>query len=77
MDSFGDPAFESLLLNFQQKYNQKDKITRDIDLLFRKFTKLMERKCVIFWHIRHLETYLLKNINPFGLKVQILTCKYT
>lgn len=31
----------------------------------------MERKCVIFWHIRYLETYLLKNINPFGLGVQI------
>lgn len=60
-----------LLLNLQQQYNQKDKITFDIDIFFQKLTRLLEKKCVMLWHIKYLENFLTLGINPFGIRVQI------
>lgn len=71
MAEFVGQAWESFTTNPQKEYGQNESKESEISFLFFNLTKWLEKKSLLYWHIKTFKEYIREDLNPLGLQVQI------
>lgn len=71
MADFTGKSWDTLITSFEHRWDKEDKSNITLNDAFFSLQKLLERKSMVFWHMRSLERYILAQIRPFGLRIQL------
>lgn len=71
MTDFTGNDWESLMEGYLKDFGDKEYIDLEISALFCRLSKMLEKKSMLYWHIRSFQDYIREDINPMGLRVRI------
>lgn len=63
--------WDNLMSGYLDEYGKNEHIDSEVNSLFLKLTRTLEKKSSMFWHIKCFPDYIKDDINPLGLRVQI------
>lgn len=53
------------------EFEQKESLDSELAMSFSTLNQILEKKSLLHWHIKSFQDYITKNLNPFGLRIQI------
>lgn len=69
--NFTGDDWESLMEGYLKKFGDNEQIDSEISSLFFRLSETLEKKSLMFWHVKSFRDYIRDNITPLGLWVQI------
>lgn len=71
MDNFSGNIWKSRMTNYKQKWGEVDKSEIELNNFFFSLRELLQKKSTIYWHAMFLEDYIMENMAPYGLRLQL------
>lgn len=56
---------------YETDFGQGGRVKTLISSLFQKLNRVLEKKFALFWHVKSLDRYSKKKVNPLGLRIQV------
>lgn len=63
--------WEGFMLDIKKTCSSTNVHEVDFEIVYQKLLQTFERKSSLFWHIKYFEQYMMEEINPKGLRVQV------
>lgn len=71
MAAYEGDQWANLMSKLYHDFEQTESLESKLTLFFSNLSQTLEKKSLLYWHIKSFENYSTENLNPFGLRVQI------